>query len=217
MKIQWLGHSCFKLEESTGTTIVADPYDLKKTGYNMPKVRADVVTLSNSRNSQVALQSIEGDATIITELGTWEIKGVDIMSLLSNTDERFGAKDRNMIFKYRLDGVDVCHMGDVRQECTVKLSETIGTVNVLLVPIGGTYTIDAEQAKEYIDFLMPDIVIPMHFKTANSKVTNEKLGDFLELFEEEQIVEVDGESIEFDRSQFDGGSTQVIVFNSSNF
>ncbi|MEG1608566.1 MAG: MBL fold metallo-hydrolase [Clostridia bacterium] len=218
MKIQWLGHSCFKLEESTGTTIVTDPYDLRTLESEMQKISADAVTISHNHHDHNAVENISNNPLIIKEVGSWEIKGVDIVSLLSNHDERNGKKrGSNLIFKYRMDGVDICHMGDVGEECTVKLSEAIGTVNILMIPVGGNVTIDAEQAKEYVDLLMPDIVIPMHFKTSSSKSNIEKLNEFLNLFDEEQIMNVEGESIEFDRSQFEGDFTRVVVFDDSNF
>lgn len=218
MKIQWLGHSCFKLEESTGTTIVTDPYDLRTLDSEMQKISADAVTISHNHHDHNAVENIINNPLIIKEVGSWEIKGVDIVSMLSNHDERDGKKrGKNLIFKYRMDGVDVCHMGDIGEECTVKLSEALGTVNILMIPIGGNTTIDAEQAKEYVDLLMPDIVIPMHFKTPGSKFSIEKLNSFLDLFDEEQIVEVDGTSIDVERSQFEDDYTKVIIFDGSNY
>ena len=86
-----------------------------------------------------------------------------------------------------------------------------------MIPVGGNYTIDARQAKEYVDFIMPDVVIPMHFKTPNSQVDIDKIDEFLDLFDEEQIRRIDGQSIEFDRAHFESDSTLVIVFDQSMF
>ena len=116
-----------------------------------------------------------------------------------------------------MDGIDICHMGDIGQEMNVALGESIGSVNVLMIPVGGNYTIDAEQAKEYVDFLMPDIVIPMHYKTENSELDIDSVDSFLDLFDEEQIVYVEGETIELDREKFDGESTKVYVFSDKKF
>ena len=108
-------------------------------------------------------------------------------------------------------------MGDIGEECTVHLAEGIGSVNVLMIPVGGNYTIDARQAKEYVDFIMPDIVIPMHYKTPGSAVDIEKLDEFLELFDENQIIYIDGQTLEVDREYFDTDSTKVIVFKDNVF
>ena len=88
---------------------------------------------------------------------------------------------------------------------------------MLLIPVGDNYTIGAEEAKEYVDFLMPDIVIPMHYKTPSCRLDIDKLRPFLQLFEDEQIRYVEGDEIELDREDFDGESTRVIVFDGDRF
>lgn len=218
MKIEWLGHSCFKLTESTGTTIVADPFDKSIVGFEMASAKADVVTCSHQHKDHNAVVNISGSPLVISEYGFWEVKGVDISSMHSFHDDKSGKKrGDNCIFKYRMDGVDLCHMGDIGEECTVRLAEGIGSVNVLMIPVGGNYTIDANQAKEYVDIIMPDIVIPMHFKTPNSNMDVDKVDEFLDLFEPEQIVEVDGLTLELDRQYFEGDTTKVIVFKDEAF
>ncbi|MDE7191829.1 MAG: MBL fold metallo-hydrolase [Clostridia bacterium] len=218
MKIEWLGHSCFKLTESTGTTIVTDPFDKEIVGFDMTKTTADVVTCSHQHKDHNAIVRVDGEPLVLSECGFWEVKGVDISSVLSYHDDKLGKKrGENKIFKFRMDGVDLCHMGDIGEECTVRLADGIGSVNVLMIPVGGNYTIDAKQAKKYVDIMMPDVVIPMHFKTSRSEVDIEKLDEFIDLFDEEQIKRVDGQSIEFDRAHFDSDSTIVVVFNEEVF
>lgn len=218
MKITWLGHSSFKLEESTGTVVVTDPYSEKLVGYEMQNVNADAVTISHHHDDHDCLKKLNKDVQIIDTLGFWEIKGVDVSSLLSYHDADGGKRrGENLIFKYRMDGVDLCHLGDVGEECTVRLGDSIGTVNVLMIPVGGNYTINAEQAKEYVDFLMPDIVIPMHYETPSCRIDIDKVDRFLELFDEEQIVRVEGDTIEVHRDYFDSDCTKVFVFSDEKF
>ncbi|HIT27106.1 MAG TPA: MBL fold metallo-hydrolase [Candidatus Ornithoclostridium excrementipullorum] len=218
MKITWLGHSAFRLEESTGTTVVTDPYSESLVGYRMRKVAADAVTVSHGHKDHCELSRIEGGAEVLDTVGFWEVKGVDITSMLSYHDAAKGAhRGQNLIFKYRMDGVDLCHLGDIGEECGVSTGDAIGTVNVLMIPVGGNYTIDAARAKEYVDFLMPDIVIPMHYRTPSCNIDIERVNDFLDLFDEEQLVYVDGDTIEVDREYFDGDRTKVIVFSDKNF
>lgn len=218
MNLKWLGHSCFLLEESTGTTVVADPY-AERIGFKMPKVAAKVVTVSHSHDDHNVIENVEGQPKVINTIGFWEIDGVDISSVLSYHDASQGAKrGENLIFKYRMDGIEICHMGDIGEECTVHLAESLGSIDVLLLPVGGVYTIDARQAKEYVDFLMPSYVIPMHFKSPSCDLDIDKLDEFLDMFDDNQIVNVNSDTITFDRSSFESdGVTKVIVFNENQF
>lgn len=211
MKITWLGHSSFKLEESTGTTIVTDPYH-SYVGYEMPKVDADIVTVSHAHNDHCYVSKVGGDPTVLNRAGAYEIGGVHILARRSYHDDKKGAlRGDNIIFKYRMDGVDVCHMGDIGEECNAILVESLMPVNVLLIPVGGNYTIDAVQAKEYVDRIMPDVVIPMHYKTKDCEFDIEKVNEFLDLFEDENVIYADGSTVEFDRADFNGEETKVLV------
>ena len=217
MKIQWLGHSCYKLTESTGTSIMTDPYN-DYIGYKMEPTEADVVTVSHSHKDHNAVQNVLGNPTIIDSVGTWEIGGVSITTLLSSHDPEEGKlRGQNNIYTYRMDGIDICHMGDIGEELSVQVGESIGSVNILFIPVGGNYTIDAEQAKEYVDFLMPDVVIPMHYKTENCNLDIDTIDKFLDLFDEDQIIYVDGDSAEFDREMFEGDNTKIYVFKNEKF
>ncbi len=211
MKLTWLGHSSFRLEESTGTTIVTDPFD-PYVGYDMPAVSADIVTVSHGHKDHSNVGAVEGNPTVIRNAGFCEIGGVHMLAGKSYHDDSKGAdRGENLIFKFRMDGVELCHMGDIGEECSVMLVESIMPVNVLLIPVGGTYTVDAEGAKEYVDRIMPDVVIPMHYKTKDCDFDIAKLNEFLDLFDDEDIVYIDGNSVEFDRADFDGESTKVYV------
>lgn len=218
MNLKWLGHSCFLLEESTGTTVVADPYS-ERIGFKMPTVYAKVVTLSHDHDDHNLVENVDGQPKVINTLGFWEVDGVDVSSVLSYHDNVQGKKrGENLIFKYRMDGIEICHMGDIAEECTVHLAESLGSIDVLLLPVGGVYTIDARQAKEYVDFLMPSYVIPMHFKSPSCDLDIDKLDEFLDLFDDNQIVYINDNSITLDRSSFESdGETKIIVFNQNEF
>ncbi|MDE6302500.1 MAG: MBL fold metallo-hydrolase, partial [Clostridia bacterium] len=192
MKLTWLGHSSFRLEESTGTSVVTDPYNSSIVGYEMPSVTADVVTISHTHDDHNNVGAVAGAPTVINRAGAYEIGGVHILATHTFHDEKKGAKrGDNLVVSYRMDGVDLCHMGDIGEECNAILVDTLMPVNVLMIPVGGTYTIDAKQAKEYVDCLMPDIVIPMHYKTKDCDLDIDKLHEFLDLFEDENIVYTD--------------------------
>ncbi|MEG2541180.1 MAG: MBL fold metallo-hydrolase [Clostridia bacterium] len=213
MKLSWLGHSSFRLEESTGTVVVTDPYH-SYVGYEMPKTTADIVTISHDHNDHSCLNSIEGAPTVVNRAGFYDINGVHMLATKSYHDDKRGAiRGENLIFKYRMDGVDLCHLGDIGEECNAMLVERIMPVNILMIPIGGSFTIDAEQAKEYVDHIMPDIVIPMHFKTKDCDFDIAKINEFLDLFDDEDIIHNDGNTVEFDRADFDGENTKVLVLD----
>lgn len=208
MKIEYLGHSCFKLTESTGTSVVCDPYS-GKIGYDMPKVSADAVTVSHGHYDHNATANVGGNPQIISGENVHDLDGVAIDAIKSFHDECRGRKrGENTIFKLRMDGIDLCHLGDLGEACTPELIETILPVNVLMIPVGGNYTIDAETAKEYVDRIMPDIVLPMHYRTKDCTLDIDRVDEFLKLFDDECVEEREGELL-LTRSDLNG-ETRII-------
>lgn len=214
MKIKYLGHSAFLLTESTGTSVVCDPYD-PSVGFAMPAVSADAVTVSHHHYDHDNIKAVGGNPVVLDKEQGYELPGVVINAVKSFHDDKGGAlRGENVIFKFRMDGLDVCHLGDLGEECSSALIEAILPVNVLLIPVGGTYTIDAERAKEYVDRIMPDVVIPMHYRVKGCELDIDKADGFLELFDEDAVEEAGGE-IELTRDDVDGEQTRVIVMNRS--
>lgn len=210
MKIRYLGHSCFEFTESTGTTIVTDPYG--NVGFNMPKTRADAVTVSHLHYDHNNVKAVGGNPVIFDREGQYEIGGVDITAIKSYHDDENGAKrGENLIFKFRMDGVEVCHLGDLGEECSSSLIEALLPIHVLLIPVGGNYTIDAQQAKEYVDRIMPSYVIPMHYKTKGLDIDIDKPDDFIDLFEEEDVEELEGSELELFRDDVTEEQTKLIL------
>lgn len=211
MKLEWLGHSCFKLTESTGTSVVTDPFD-PYFGVDMPEVTADAVSVSHKHKDHASLDRVKGYKEVFDCTGGFEFEGIHIYSFMSFHDEKKGAlRGKNLIFKFGIDGVDVTHLGDIGEELTPMLAEMIAPTNVLLIPVGGNYTISPEIAKQYVDLIMPDVVIPMHYATDGCDMDIAKLDEFLDLFDEDMIEYVDGNTVEFDRTNFDGEETKIIV------
>ncbi len=210
MKIEYLGHSCFKLTESTGTSVVCDPYG--DVGYVMPQVCADAVTVSHRHYDHDNTAAVGGNPTVIDAENVRSLPGVEISAVKSFHDGQRGkTRGENVIFKFRMDGIDVCHLGDLGEACTAELIDSILPVNVLLIPVVGNYTIDAEMAKEYVDRIMPDIVIPMHYRTKGCNLDIDKAEKFLCLFDGDNVSETDGSSLELMRSDLIDGETKVVV------
>lgn len=212
MKIKYLGHSCFLLTESTGTCIVCDPYD-DSVGYELPEIKADAVTISHHHYDHDCLKKVTGNPVVLDKETGYELEGVKINAIKSYHDDCRGAKrGENVIFKFRMDGLEICHLGDLGEECSPDLIEMILPVNVLMIPVGGNYTIDAKMAKEYVDRIMPDIVIPMHFRAKDCKLDIDRVDDFLNEFSgDDEVVREEGDEIEISREDLDGGHTTIMV------
>ena len=186
MKIVYLGHSCFKILFDNGVTLVTDPY--KGVGYEMPKVKADVVTISHGHFDHNFLEAVSSYRLVANEAKKYAFNGIEIEGIESFHDPKKGAlRGKNVIFKIKGDGITICHLGDLGEVYSTELAEKIGQVDVLFLPIGGTYTIDAEQAKEYAERLGVKKVIPMHYRPNDGKLDIDEPSRFLGLFEKEQI------------------------------
>ncbi|MBQ9730006.1 MAG: MBL fold metallo-hydrolase [Clostridia bacterium] len=212
MKIQYLGHSCFKLTESTGTTIITDPYG--GISYELPDhLKADAVTVSHDHFDHNNVKKITGNPQIFNTDGAYELPGVEITGIKSYHDKVGGRRrGENVIFKFRMDGIDVCHLGDLGEECTSELLELLLPVNILLIPVGGNYTLDSELAKEYVDRMMPEIVIPMHYKTRSLDMDIDKAEPFLNLFDDEDVDVCHKDVLEFSREDIsDDNNTKIIL------
>ena len=211
MKIQYLGHSCFKLTESTGTTIITDPY--KNIGYELPEdLTADAVTISHHHYDHDNAAAVNGKPTIIEGEGFYELPGVEITGIKSYHDNQEGKlRGENTIFKFRMDGLDICHLGDLGEECSSELIELLLPVNILLIPVGDNYTLDSEKAKEYVDRIMPEVVIPMHYKTRNLTIDIEKAQGFLDLFDDEDVDVCHKDILDFSREDLTEEKTKIIL------
>jgi L-ascorbate metabolism protein UlaG (beta-lactamase superfamily) len=164
MQITWYGHSCFRLRGRSGT-VVADPYG-PDIGYKLPRIRADIVTVSHDHPDHANVKALRGKPTIISGPGEYEIKGIFVIGIPAYS--RGTAKTpgiQNTVYLLNLEGVTVCHLGDLRRVPTQSQVEELGDVDVLLIPVGDGTTLGAAKASEVISLLEPRIVIPMHYKT----------------------------------------------------
>lgn len=165
MRIKWLGHSCFLLASDNNTRIITDPFDAK-VGYRIPKEEADIVTVSHDHYDHNNIGAVNGGSVQVREPGKQTVKGIGINGVATFHDEQHGSRrGKNIIFTFNIDGVRICHCGDLGHVLTREQVEEIGQVDILLVPVGGTYTIDAAGAYEVAKQLKPAVTIPMHFKT----------------------------------------------------
>jgi len=209
MKIRYLGHSCFSITLDSGVTIVTDPYT--KVGYELPKgIKADIVTVSHGHFDHSYIAAIGGGPAIVSEAGEYEADGLEIVGKESFHDPKGGAlRGKNVIFTIIADGVRICHLGDLGEAYTAELTKKIGDVDVLLIPIGGTYTIDGTQAKEYVEKLQPNIVIPMHYLPDDGALDISDEKGFLSLFDEKNITRV-GAEYTFTKKDIEGAKKKIV-------
>jgi L-ascorbate metabolism protein UlaG (beta-lactamase superfamily) len=162
--INWLGHSCFRIKGSQAT-IITDPFP-PDTGYSLGKTTADIVTVSHDHPSHSFVQGVGGQPRVIRGPGEYEISNVLIIGVAAFHDAVKGqARGKNTLYLMEIDGVGVCHAGDLGHVLNDDQVEEMGDVDVLLLPVGGVSTINASMAAEVIRKLEPKAVIPMHYKT----------------------------------------------------
>lgn len=163
MDITWFGHACFRVRER-GVTIVADPYS-KEIGYSMPRVRADVVTVSHGHSGHGWAQATRGHPRVLQCAGEYEIGGVFITAVPTFHDASGGQeRGQNLTFVYDFGDLTACHLGDLGHILDQEQMEAVNGVNVLLAPVGGGSGLSASQAADLVAEIEPNIVIPMHYR-----------------------------------------------------
>lgn len=166
MEITYLGHSCFKIK-GKDLTLVIDPFD-PKIGYKMPKVDADVVLSTHDHFDHNNISAVNNYRLLVNTPGEYEINGTFITGMATYHDDKNGeARGENTVFLINIDGFNILHLGDLGHELPDDILEDLDTVDILLIPVGGVYTIDAKIASEVISSIEPSIVVPMHYKTLN--------------------------------------------------
>jgi L-ascorbate metabolism protein UlaG (beta-lactamase superfamily) len=179
MIISWLGHSCFHIVGSNGISILTDPYD-KSVGYKMPRIKADVVLISHDHSDHNSIEAVAGDFAVVRGPGMHQASGMEFQGVSTYHDELMGAKrGENTVFCFLVDGIRMCHLGDLGHVLKQKDVQEIGKIDLLFVPVGGIYTIDAAGADEVMSQLRPRMVIPMHYQTKALRFKLDPVSKFL--------------------------------------
>jgi L-ascorbate metabolism protein UlaG (beta-lactamase superfamily) len=225
MEIIWHGHSFFEIQGKTaqGKIVVAvDPFD-KKIGLKPKRTKAHILLLTHYHYDHSNKEVVTGipskdrkDLFLIDEPGEYEVKGVKIRGIPSFHDKVQGKeRGENTIFVIEIEGIKVCHMGDFGEaELSNEQAKEIVGVDVLLIPVGGKFTISGKEAARIVSQIEPKIVVPMHYKTkeTNLDIDNENsFLNFIGLKEKEKIQKLKIQKNEIERQE----GTQVIVMKIS--
>lgn len=218
MKIKWLGHASFLITSDTGTKIITDPFEASYVASGGPsygeiKESADIVTVSHDHTDHSNVAAVKGNPEVVREVGITKVKEMDFKGTASYHDEAGGSKrGKNTIFCFEVDGIRVCHLGDLGHQLSDEQVSELGDVDILLIPVGGYYTIDAEAATQVCDQLKPKVVIPMHFKTDKCGFPIAGVDEFLK--GKGAVKKLDTSEVEFKQAGLPT-STQILVLNSA--
>lgn len=189
MQITYHGQSCFKIKGKLGT-VVTDPFDDEAVGISMPRLAADIVTVSHQHPDHNATNKVKGgdkrdEAFIVDFPGEYEVGGISVFGTKSFHDQVDGVeKGKNIIFKVLIDGLAVCHLGDLNHQLSEEQLNAIGSVDILFLPVGGPASLMAEESMKVAQAINPSIFIPMHFAgpgyPADTRL--QSLDNFLQLY-----------------------------------
>jgi len=212
MKLKWLGHSAFVITSDTGIKIITDPYATDdRLNYGEIKESADIVTVSHDHFDHNNVSAVRGNPEIAR--GTTEIKGIKFRGIPTYHDEAKGQqRGKNTIFCFEVDGTKVCHLGDLGHTLGDKQIAEIGEVDILLIPVGGLYTINAMAASQICDQLKPRVIIPMHYKTNKCSLPIGGVDEFLQ--GKRNVSRLDASEVELKSGKLPA-DTQVIVLQPS--
>jgi len=195
-KIYWAGQSCFQIEVSNSrdhsADIVIDPYD-EKIGLKLPNLSADILLVTHNHHDHNNIKGVKGTPFLVEGPGEYEVKGVFIQGIPSFHDDKEG-KERGLNTIYVLEAEDIrfCHLGDLGQkQLTDEQLEKIDRVDVLMIPVGGEYTIDSQAAQRIIGQIEPRIVIPMHFALSKSDSKLDDVSKFLKAMGKNSVTPID--------------------------
>ena len=178
MEITYLGRSCFKIRGKQAT-VVTDPYS-PDMGEIMGKPSADIVTVSHNHHDHNFTAGVGGNPRILNRPGEYEAANVLVIGIPTYHDREKGTeRGDNIIFVMEMEEVSICHLGDLGHPLTDAQVEEIGRVDVLMIPVGGVFTINGQQAAVIVRQLEPRVVLPMHYKTDLFSADLEPLDNFL--------------------------------------
>lgn len=212
MKVKWLGHSSFLITAEDGTKIITDPYTPGVMGYVYGPIEevADIVTVSHEHGDHNGVGRLPGNPQVLRGAGVKDLKGIEFTSLAAFHDPSRGSqRGPNTIFCFTVDGVRICHLGDLGHQLTDAEVAQAGPVDILLAPVGGNFTIDGDGAAQLAEKIKPRVVMPMHYRSARAgQFPVAGVDDFLK--GKTNVTREEGCEVEFTSGQLPA-TTQIVV------
>lgn len=205
MRIKWHGHSCFEIGDKM--TVVTDPHDGRSLGIKPPSAAADIVLMSHDHSDHNSSKTVRGThKDVLAFAGDFEHNGLGFSGLQTYHDEVFGAKrGKNIVYLMKMDGISVCHCGDLGDIPDAKVMERIKNVDILMVPVGEVYTMEIAKVLEFIDAVRPRVVIPMHYRVGGLSIPVRPVENFINSAEYE--VEHVGSEIDLSADELPSETT----------
>ncbi len=210
MKIKYLGHDSFMITSEAGRKIITDPYTVSDDlNYGEIKESADIVTVSHGHPDHNNVAAVRGNPELVKGAVATDIKGIPFKGITSYHDEATGSKrGDNTIFCFDVDGIRICHLGDLGHQLDDKQVTDLGVVDILLVPVGGFFTIDARVASHVCRQIKPRVIIPMHYKTDKCGFPIASVDEFLR--DKDSVSRLDASEAEFKLGELPE-TAQIIV------
>lgn len=174
MDITYLGHASFRIK-GKNAAIVTDPYDSQKVGFKFPSgIEADIVTISHQHTDHNFADAVKNYSKVIAGPGEYEIAGVSIIGFPSFHDDKKGEeRGKNTVFVFEIDDMRIAHLGDLGHELSSDTLEEMGSIDILMIPVGGKYTIDSQGAVKVMQSIEPSIILPMHYFVPELQLSQE--------------------------------------------
>jgi len=211
MKVKWLGHSCFLVTSKSGIRIITDPYAVGG-GINYAPIEetADIVVVSHGHSDHSNVSAVQGKPEVVKGDGIKTAKGIQFKGITTYHDASQGTqRGLNTIFCFTIDDIKLCHLGDLGHVPSPGQVNEIGAVDILFIPVGGFYTIDASVASQVCDKLKPKVVIPMHFKTPKCTYPIAGVEDFLKV--KKNVRKVGDSEVDFERERLPAATEIVLL------
>lgn len=211
MRVKWLGHSCFLITSRGGLRVITDPYAVGGgINYSPIKETADVVVVSHGHDDHSNVSAVQGKPEVVKGDGKKTARGIQFKGIATYHDASQGKRGGlNTVFCFTIDDIKLCHLGDLGHVLSPEQVSEIGAVDILFVPVGGFYTIDASVASQVCDQLKPKIVIPMHFKTPKCDYPIAGVEDFLR--GQKNARRVGGSEVDFERERLPAATEIVLL------
>ena len=215
MHILWYGHACFRFTASNrDTTLVTDPFS-SSVGWRLPKLQADVVTISTDQECHNFLDAIKKEedhsSFIITGPGEYEARGIYVYGIPLIKKSKEAKTKIATLYSFSIDDIFIGHMSGLDRELTEHELDQLGHIDILLLPVGDKDCLNAKTAVEVINQIEPRIVIPMQYKLPGLTLDQTPLDAFLKEYGVKEVEKID--KLKIMKKDLPADETKIIALN----